>query len=104
MKIDKTITYNINVNDLIKALKEYKYVKIELYNNGNFAIMSETASGHPDKAIHIENYNLCDFVDCDSDVDKYVGWLESWCGGSLDVYKYDKPQCKICKIYVNWLR
>lgn len=104
MEINKTITYNINVNDLIKALKEHKYVKIELYKNGNFAIMSEAVCGHPDKVIHVENYDLCDFVDCNSDVDEYADWLESWCGGNLDVYKCDKPQCKLYKICVNWIR
>lgn len=105
MEINKTISYNIDVNDLIKALKEHKYVKIELYKNGDFAIMSETACDYSDKeAICVENYNLCDFVNCNSDVDEYADWLESWCGGNLDVYKCDKPQCKLYKICVNWIR
>lgn len=105
MEVNKTITYNINVNDLIRVLKEYEYVKIKFYKNGGFAIVSETACGYPDEeAICVEKYDLCDFVNCNSSVDKYANWLESWCGGSLDVYKSDKPQCKLYKICVNWVK
>ena len=35
MDNNKAITYNIRVNDLIEAFKEYEYVKIEFYKDGD---------------------------------------------------------------------
>lgn len=107
MEDNKVITYNINVNDLIEALKEYEYAKIEFYKDGDFTIMSEAAPGYPNEAIHTENYDLYDFEGCNSNIDEYSNWLESaWING-LDVERYDESQNTVYADYtirVNWLK
>lgn len=95
------ITYTIKVNDLIKAIKEYEYAKIEFYKDGDFTIMDEVACGHPDESIHTEHFDLYDFKDCNSDVNEYTDWLESLWVSGLDAYKYDEFQGTIC---VNWVK
>lgn len=82
MNNNEAITYNIKVNDLIEALKEYEHVKIEFYKNGDFTIISEAAPGYPNEAIHTENYSIYDFKDCNNSAEWFTNWLESsWLGG-----------------------
>lgn len=95
------ITYTIKVNDLIEALKEYEYAKIEFYADGDFTIMNETACGYPDESIHTEHFDLYDFKDCNSDVNKYADWLEDVWFAGLSAYKNDEFQCTI---RVNWVK
>lgn len=107
MEDNKIITYNINVNDLIEALKEYEYVKIEFYKDGDFTIMSEVAPGYPNEAIHTENYDLYDFEDCNSNIDEYTNWLESVWFNGLDVERYDEFTNTVYvdhTICVNWVK
>lgn len=93
-------TYNIKVNDLIEALKEYEYVKIEFYKDGDFTIMSEAAFGYPNEAILAENYSIYDFKDCNNNAEWFTNWLEGqWIGG-LPAYVNDELQ----NIHVNWLK
>lgn len=102
MDNNKAITYNIRVNDLIEALKEYEYVKIEFYKDGDYIIMSEAAFGYPVDAIHTEHYYLNDFEECNNNIKDYADWLESSWFDDVDVYnKYDKFRATI---HVNWLK
>lgn len=101
------ITYTINVNDLIEALKEYEYVKIEFYKDGDFTIMSETSAGYPNEAIHIEPYDLYDFEDCNSNIDEYTNWLESVWFNGLDIERYEEFENAVYvdyTIYINWIK
>lgn len=102
MNNGKTITYNIKVNDLIKAIKEYEYVKIEFYKDGNFAIMSEEANpGYSDEAIDIKSFSIDDFKYCDSNIELFTTLLKSPWFDSFDAYKYDDLEPTT---HVNWIK
>ena len=96
------ITYTINVNDLIEALKEYEYVKIEFYKDGDFTIMDENACGYPDKTAHIEHFCRADLEECGKDINVYTDWLGvSWMCG---VEVYDGVYECAYNIHVNWVK
>lgn len=101
------ITYTIKVNDLIEALKEHEYVKIEFYKDGDFTIMDENACGYPDESIHTEPFDLYDFKDCNSDVNEYTDWLEDVWFKGLEVSEYNEFQNTRYVNYtirVNWVK
>lgn len=84
------IVYDISVNSLIEALEEYECVKIEFYENGDFAIMDEAApNSFLEDSAFTEYFYLYDFEGCNGDIGEYIDWLEY-------VYKYDE-------FYVNWV-
>lgn len=96
---DKTITYEINIEDLVNELKEHEHVKIEFYKDGDFIIMDEVAPGYPNETIHTEHMEFYDFEECE-DIEEYKDWLNGCFYDGVEIYKNDNYQGKI---YVKWI-
>lgn len=94
-----TITYDIDVKDLIDVFEEHGCAKIEFYGDGTYAIMSWHDYDCPDEAVHTEEYYLTDFEECGGNIKDYVEWLEDLCN-DVDVYEHGEF---LATIHINWL-
>lgn len=97
---NETITYDINVKDLIDVLEEHDCAKIEFYDDGTYEILSWNAFGYPEKAICTEEYYLNDFEECGSNIKDYIDWLEGLWFNDICTYKHGEFYAKI---HINWL-
>lgn len=97
---NETITYNIDVKDLIDVFKEHDCAKIEFYSDGTYAIMSWHDYDCPEEAICTEEYYLTDFEECGGNVKDYVDWLEDLWGDGVNVYEHGEF---LATIHINWL-
>ena len=95
------ITYTINVNDLIEAVKKYNGAKIEFYENGEFAIIEVLGDGSNLECISNQYVYPSDFYDdCDGDVGKFTNWLRYYWRNGFPTFK--DGNCNQI-IHVNWV-
>lgn len=95
------ITYTINVNDLIEAVKKYNGAKIEFYENGEAAIMEILDNSSNLESIHNDYFYPSDFYeDCDGDVAKFTDWLRHYWRNGFPTFK--DGNCNQI-MHVNWV-